>query len=145
MAGRFTGEKGRRECNPKVIRADGLQFSDFRRPAADGQAAGAYLVGRGKTTATGSTENRIIRQWPNNRWLSSCAIDQPEREIHRMPRLGFARISAKLTQGKIGSVPNLATNSPKTFELSAIAGGNRGKTMTQRRQNPNFRLDQGRN
>jgi hypothetical protein len=141
----FRGEKPIRICNPRAICADGLQFSALRRPAADVVAAGAYLVGRGKSTATGGAENRIILRALNNRWFPSSCRDQPEREFHRKARPSFARISSKLSQGKVEPVPNLATIAPKTFELSTNAGGNRGKTMTQRRQNLNFRLAQGQN
>jgi hypothetical protein len=145
MAGYFWGETAMRICNPKAIRAEDLQFSALRRAAADLAAAGAYLVGREKSTATGGGENRIILPAMNNRWFPSFCLDQPGREFHRKARPTFARISPKLPQGKVAPVPNLATIAPETCELSTVAGGNRGETMTQRRQNLNFRLDQGQN
>ena len=145
MVGYFWGEKPLSTCNPEAIRADGLHFSALRRPAADLAATRAYLVGREKSTATGGAENRIILRAMNNHWFPSFCLDQPEREFHRKARPTFARISSKLPQGKVVPVPNLATIAPETRELSTVAGGNRGKTMTQRRQNLNFRLDQGQN
>jgi len=145
VAGYFLGELRNGNFNPEAISGRDLQFSALRRGAADIGEIGPYLVGRGKMTATGSTGNRIIFQSMSNQWLSCDGRKQPKREFHRMVRPDFARISSKLPQGKIAAVPKLATITRKTFELSACSTVNRGRTMTQRRQNLNFRLDQGRN
>lgn len=46
-----------------------LLFSNLRRGVADSGGHGPYVVGRGRFTATGSVQARIINALKANRWF----------------------------------------------------------------------------